>query len=112
MCILADLPGHSILVLVWSFKNCLIYHLFLQVLVGPMGSGKKQLALRLAAEYPYIFGYVPSHTTRAIYPHEERNREYVFCSEKEWETQFSAGMFIEHYRGLVSNLIHGANYNY
>ena len=67
-----------------------------------MGSGKKQLSLRLAAEYPYIFGYVPSHTTRALYPHEERNREYVFCSEKEWETQFSAGMFIEHYRGLVS----------
>lgn len=74
-----------------------------------MGSGKKQLALRLAAEYPYIFGYVPSHTTRAIYPQEERNREYVFCSEKEWETQFSAGMFIEHYRGLVSYLIHGVS---
>lgn len=67
-----------------------------------MGSGKKYLSLKLVSEYPYIFGYAPSHTTRAPYPEEEANREYIFITEDDFKQQLNSGMFLEHYRGLVS----------
>lgn len=65
------------------------------VLVGPQGSGKRGLALKLVQEFPDFFGYGISHTTRAPYPNEENGREYHFVSTEEFEALHLKGKFVQ-----------------
>jgi hypothetical protein len=55
------------------------------VLVGPQGSGKKDLALKLVEEFPEYFVYGVSHTTRPMRQGEENGREYHFVTLDDFE---------------------------
>ena len=49
----------------------------------------------LLAEYPTVFGFSVSHTTRAPRPGEKNGRDYHFTDRKTMEDDIMAGLFIE-----------------
>lgn len=68
------------------------------VLVGPSGSGKKDLSMKLVEEFSDYFGYGISHTTRRIRPEEENGKDYYFVSEEKFEMDIKMGQFIQTYK--------------
>ncbi|XP_074644110.1 leucine-rich repeat and guanylate kinase domain-containing protein-like isoform X2 [Tubulanus polymorphus] len=67
------------------------------VLVGPEGSGAKELSLKLVEEFPEYFGYSVTHTTRRPYPGETTDKEYHFLSLDDFEEIIKYGRFLYTY---------------
>ncbi|XP_060555244.1 leucine-rich repeat and guanylate kinase domain-containing protein-like isoform X1 [Ruditapes philippinarum] len=68
------------------------------VLVGPQGSGKKDLALKLVEEFSDYFGYGISHTTRKPHKEETAGKDYHFVTEEKFEMDIKMGQFIQTYQ--------------
>jgi guanylate kinase len=68
----------------------------LLVLAGPSGTGKSTLLKRLFGEYPDLFGFSVSHTTRAPRPSEEHGKHYYFTNWESMKRDIDEGKFIEH----------------
>ncbi|KAK4056037.1 guanylate kinase [Microbotryomycetes sp. JL221] len=66
------------------------------VLCGPSGTGKSTLLKKLFNEFPDMFGYSVSHTTRAPRPGEENGIAYHFTSRDQFVDLINQGGFIEH----------------
>ncbi|CAL1526962.1 unnamed protein product [Lymnaea stagnalis] len=65
------------------------------VLVGPQGSGKKDLAMKLVDEFGEYFGYGISHTTRRPRPDEISGKDYYFVSLEKFEMDIKMGQFVQ-----------------
>ncbi|SAL99449.1 hypothetical protein [Absidia glauca] len=65
------------------------------VISGPSGSGKSTLLKRLFNDYPGIFGFSISHTTRGPRPKEENGVDYHFVTKEAMEAEVADGKFIE-----------------
>ncbi|KAL4227150.1 hypothetical protein ACF0H5_015123 [Mactra antiquata] len=68
------------------------------VLVGPQGSGKKDLAMKLVEEFSVYFGYGISHTTRKPHKEEVPGKDYHFVTEEKFEMDIKMGQFIQTYQ--------------
>ena len=68
----------------------------LLVVVGPSGSGKSTLINLLRTEFPKLFGYSVSHTTRPMRHGEEHGTSYNFVSTEEFQQLADRGEFLEH----------------
>ncbi|GFR95894.1 leucine-rich repeat and guanylate kinase domain-containing protein [Elysia marginata] len=68
------------------------------VLVGPQGSGKKDLAMKLVDEFGDYFGYGTSHSTRRARPDEVAGKDYYFVSLEKFEMDIKMGQFIQTYQ--------------
>ncbi|KAG2392750.1 hypothetical protein C9374_011475 [Naegleria lovaniensis] len=66
------------------------------VICGPSGVGKGTLIQKLFAEYPTIFGFSVSHTTRAPRPGEQHGVHYYFTPKDVMQKEVDDGLFIEH----------------
>ncbi|RJE25630.1 guanylate kinase [Aspergillus sclerotialis] len=66
------------------------------VISGPSGTGKSTLLKKLFKEFPGVFGFSVSHTTRAPRPGEQHGREYYFATKEEFLDLVSQHGFIEH----------------
>ncbi|KAK4051238.1 guanylate kinase [Microbotryomycetes sp. JL201] len=66
------------------------------VLCGPSGTGKSTLLKKLFNEFPDMFGFSVSHTTRAPRPGEENGTAYHFTSRDQFLELVNNGGFIEH----------------
>ncbi|KAK6179847.1 hypothetical protein SNE40_012111 [Patella caerulea] len=65
------------------------------VIVGPQGSGKKDLALKLVEEFSDFFGFGISHTTRIPYSGEVNGVDYHFTTLEKFENDIKLGKFVE-----------------
>eukprot|EP00047_Mylnosiga_fluctuans_P002939 m.226668 g.226668 ORF g.226668 m.226668 type:complete len:222 (-) comp11456_c0_seq1:47-712(-) len=65
------------------------------VLSGPSGAGKSTVLKKLFEDYPGIFGFSVSHTTRKPRPGETHGVEYYFTTREEMEKMIANGEFIE-----------------
>lgn len=65
------------------------------VFCGPSGVGKSTLVKLLMKEFPTVFGFSISHTTRKPREGEQDGREYHFVSRNEMEAAIRNGEFIE-----------------
>ncbi|XP_076667340.1 guanylate kinase isoform X3 [Andrena cerasifolii] len=65
------------------------------VLCGPSGSGKSTLIKKLFEEFPDMFGFSISHTTRAPRPGEEDGKHYYFTTKEKMRRQVEQGEFLE-----------------
>ncbi|CAF0870036.1 unnamed protein product [Rotaria sordida] len=65
------------------------------VFSGPSGSGKTTLINKLFKEYPSIFAFSISHTTRAPRAGEQDGREYHFAPRNQIEKMIANGEFLE-----------------
>eukprot|EP00052_Salpingoeca_macrocollata_P033234 m.7735 g.7735 ORF g.7735 m.7735 type:complete len:210 (-) comp4871_c0_seq1:61-690(-) len=65
------------------------------VISGPSGAGKSTLLNKLFAEYPDLFGFSVSHTTRAPRPGETNGKQYHFVTVEEMQAAIARGEFIE-----------------
>jgi guanylate kinase len=65
------------------------------VLFGPNGAGKRTLIKRLIEQYPDIFAYTISHTTRKPKAGEENGVHYHFVSKDEMDLMIQDGKFIQ-----------------
>ena len=65
------------------------------VMCGPSGVGKGTLLHKLFAEYPSLFGFSISHTTRAPRPGEENGKDYHFISHDSIKAMIDQGEFVE-----------------
>lgn len=65
------------------------------VLAGPSGVGKTTFIRRLLHDYPDIFGFSISHTTRLPREHEKDGISYYFVSKERFLDDVSKGKFIE-----------------
>lgn len=74
------------------------------VVAGPSGVGKGTLIEKLRAEYPSLFGFSVSHTSRAPRPGEENGVHYHFSSAEKILEEVKQGKFIEHAE------VHGRHY--
>lgn len=74
------------------------------VIAGPSGVGKGTLIAKLRAEYPALFGFSVSHTTRGPRPGEEDGVHYNFTTVDKLLEEVNAGKFIEHAE------VHGRHY--
>ncbi|XP_046753518.1 guanylate kinase-like isoform X2 [Diprion similis] len=74
---------------------------------GPSGSGKSTLLKRLLEEYPDIFGFSVSHTTRSPRPGEEPGKHYYFTTKEQMQRDIDDGKFIE--SAIFSNNIYGTS---
>ncbi|XP_046471305.1 guanylate kinase isoform X1 [Neodiprion pinetum] len=74
---------------------------------GPSGSGKSTLLKRLLEEYPDIFGFSVSHTTRSPRPGEEPGKHYHFTTKEQMQQDIDDGKFIE--SAIFSNNIYGTS---
>ncbi|XP_033744954.1 leucine-rich repeat and guanylate kinase domain-containing protein-like [Pecten maximus] len=68
------------------------------VLVGPQGSGKKNLAMKLVDEFSDYFGYAVSHTTRKKQPDETDGVDYHFVTLEKFEMDIKMGQFLQTYQ--------------
>ncbi|EFC49116.1 guanylate kinase [Naegleria gruberi] len=66
------------------------------VICGPSGVGKGTLIQKLFKEYPNIFGFSVSHTTRGPRPGEENGVHYYFSTKEIMQKEIDEGKFIEH----------------
>lgn len=72
------------------------------VISGPSGVGKTSVYKPLLAD-PHI-AFSVSVTTRPKRPGEQQGREYLFCSEDEFQLLLASGGFVEHAE------VHGSHY--
>ena len=68
------------------------------VLVGPQGSGKKDLSMKLVEEFGDYFGYGVSHTTRQPRSDEVAGKDYYFQSLEKFEMDIKMGQFVQTYQ--------------
>lgn len=66
------------------------------VVNGPSGVGKGTLINKLMADFPSMFGFSVSHTTRGPRPGEEDGKHYHFSTREIIEKMIADGEFIEH----------------
>lgn len=74
------------------------------VVAGPSGVGKGTLIGKVHAEFPALFGFSVSHTSRGPRPGEEEGVHYHFTAGEQIEEEVKAGKFIEH------AIVHGRHY--
>lgn len=74
------------------------------VIAGPSGVGKGTLIEKLRAEFPKLFGFSVSHTSRAPRPGEENGVHYHFTTAEDILKDVKDGKFIEHAE------VHGRHY--
>lgn len=74
------------------------------VIAGPSGVGKGTLIDKLRTEFPKLFGFSVSHTSRAPRPGEENGVHYHFTTAEKIVEDVAAGKFIEHAE------VHGRHY--
>ena len=65
------------------------------VICGPSGVGKGSLIHKLMKEYPGVFGFSVSHTTRAPRPGEKDGQDYHFVPRAEMEKLIEENGFVE-----------------
>ncbi|KAK2975699.1 hypothetical protein RJ640_010758, partial [Escallonia rubra] len=65
------------------------------VISGPSGVGKGTLISKLMKEFPAIFGFSVSHTTRAPREKEMEGVHYHFTEQSVMEEEIKAGKFLE-----------------
>lgn len=63
---------------------------------GPSGSGKSTLLNRLMSEYPHLFAFSVSHTTRKPRPGEVDGKNYHFTDRDQMLNGINANEFLEH----------------
>lgn len=68
----------------------------LLVFVGPSGCGKSTLINQLRGEFPDIFSFSTSHTTRAPRKGEVNGKDYHFVTKSEFEALLAQDAFIEY----------------
>lgn len=68
------------------------------VLTGPQACGKRELAHRLAQEFPDYFGLGISHTTRIPYPGEQDGKDYHFVTPDQFQSLVRQGAFIQTFK--------------
>ncbi|KAL8269181.1 hypothetical protein R6Q59_000531 [Mikania micrantha] len=73
------------------------------VISGPSGVGKGTLINRLMKDFPTMFGFSVSHTTRAPREKEENGVHYHFTNRNVMEDEIKAGTFLE-YASVHGNL--------
>lgn len=66
------------------------------VFAGPSGVGKGTLIEKLRSEFPTLFGFSVSHTTRAPRPGEKNGVHYHFTSVPDMKAEIADGKFIEY----------------
>lgn len=74
------------------------------VIAGPSGVGKGTLIQKLRQEFPSLFGFSVSHTSRAARPGEKDGEHYHFTTAQAILEGVSAGHFLEHAQ------VHGRHY--
>lgn len=74
------------------------------VLAGPSGVGKGTLISKLMAEFPGMYSFSVSHTTRAPRKGEQNGVDYHFADKASMEAAIANGEFVEH------ALVHGTYY--
>ncbi|XP_073149062.1 guanylate kinase 2-like [Henckelia pumila] len=65
------------------------------VISGPSGVGKGTLITKLMEEFPSMFGFSVSHTTRAPRNHEQNGVHYHFTERSVMEKDIEDGKFLE-----------------
>lgn len=65
------------------------------VISGPSGAGKSTVLKRLFSDYPDLFGFSVSHTTRKPRPGETNGVEYHFSTREDMIQMVANGEFIE-----------------
>ncbi|XP_073287573.1 guanylate kinase 2-like isoform X1 [Primulina huaijiensis] len=65
------------------------------VISGPSGVGKGTLISKLMEEFPSMFGFSVSHTTRAPRSHEQNGIHYHFTERSVMEKDIEDGKFLE-----------------
>lgn len=65
------------------------------VICGPSGVGKGTLIARLMKDFPSMFGFSVSHTTRQPRQAEKRGIHYHFTERNEMELAIQEGKFLE-----------------
>jgi len=65
------------------------------ILVGPSGAGKSTLINHLIKDFPDLFGFSISHTTRAPRPSEQDGVSYHFVTVEEFERLTHENKFVE-----------------
>ncbi|XP_076884437.1 guanylate kinase 2-like [Bidens hawaiensis] len=73
------------------------------VISGPSGVGKGTLINMLMKDFPTMFGFSVSHTTRAPRPKEQDGVHYHFTNKTVMEDEIKAGKFLE-YASVHGNL--------
>ena len=68
----------------------------LVVLCGPSGVGKGTLLEKLFKEYPGMFGFSISHTTRKPRPGEQDGKDYHFSTHDAMKRMIEEGEFVEY----------------
>ncbi|GJD11929.1 Guanylate kinase 1 [Galdieria sulphuraria] len=66
------------------------------VLSGPSGVGKSTFIRKLLHDYPDVFGFSISHTTRLPREHEKDGISYYFISKERFLEDVANGKFIEY----------------
>lgn len=74
------------------------------VIAGPSGVGKGTLIKMLREEFPKLFGFSVSHTSRAPRPGEKDGVHYHFTTAEQIVKDVTEGKFIEHAE------VHGRHY--
>jgi len=74
------------------------------VIVGPSGVGKSTLIKRLTDQFPEVFGFSVSHTTRQPRAGEQNGTHYHFVDETTVQQMVQGGEFLEHAE------VHGNHY--
>lgn len=65
------------------------------VLCGPSGAGKSTLIALLRKDFPDLYGFSVSHTTRGPRPGELDGKDYYFVDKAAMEAEIAAGKFLE-----------------
>jgi guanylate kinase len=64
-------------------------------ITGPSGVGKGTLISLMTKEFPHVFGFAVSHTTRAKREGEVHGKHYYFVSREEMAQRIGRGDFLE-----------------